>query len=232
MEPEALKGYVTALDRLGFQVHFHALAERAVRESLDALEAALRANGPSDHRHHLAHIQVIHPDDVPRFRELRAVANAQPLWAAHEGQMDDLTIPFLGEPRWRWQYPFGSLVRAGATLAMGSDWSVSSPDPLEEIHVAVNRLMPPTYVYGNESDEVFLPDERLDLATSIAAFTMGSAYVNHLDDVTGSIEVGKYADVAVVDRDLFAHPVEEIANAQVDATFVEGTPVYERNGTR
>jgi predicted amidohydrolase YtcJ len=232
VEPEALKGYVAALDRLGFQVHFHALAERAVREALDAIEAALRANGPSDHRHHLAHIQVVHPDDVPRFRTLRAVANAQPLWAAHEDQMDELTIPFLGEPRWRWQYPFGSLVRAGATLAMGSDWSVSSPNPLEEIHVAVNRMMPPTYPYGNESDEVFLPDERLDLPTSIAAFTMGSAYVNHLDDETGSIEVGKYADLAVVDRDFFAHPVEEIANAQVDATFVEGIPVYERNRSR
>jgi predicted amidohydrolase YtcJ len=232
VDPEALKGYVTALDRLGFQVHFHALAERAVREALDAIEAALRTNGPSDHRHHLAHIQVVHPDDVPRFRSLRAVANAQPLWAAHEGQMDDLTIPFLGEPRWRWQYPFGSLVRAGATLAMGSDWSVSTPDPLEEIHVAVNRVMPPTYLYGNESDEVFLPDERLDLATSVAAFTMGSAYVNHLDDETGSIEVGKHADLVVVDRDLFAHPVEEIANAQVDATFVEGVAVYERDHPR
>ncbi len=94
----------------------------------------------------------------------------------------------------------------------------------------MNRLIPPSYLYGNMSDEVFLPDERLDLATSIAAFTMGSAYVNHLDDVTGSIEVGKYADIAVVDRDLFAHPVEDIANAEVVATFVEGVPVYERNG--
>jgi predicted amidohydrolase YtcJ len=228
VDPEALKGYVTTLDRLGFQVHFHALAERAVRESLDAIEAALLANGPNDHRHHLAHLQVVHPDDIPRFRRLRAVANAQPLWAAHEGQMDDLTIPFLGEPRWRWQYPFASLVRSGAGLAMGSDWSVSSPDPLEEIHVAVNRVMPPSSLYGNGNAEVFLPEERLDLATAIAAFTMGSAYVNHLDGDTGSIEVGKYADLAVVDRDLFAHPAEEIASARVDATFVEGIPVYER----
>jgi predicted amidohydrolase YtcJ len=211
-------------------VHFHALAERAVRESLDAIEAALQTNGPSDHRHHLAHLQIVHPDDIPRFRRLRAVANAQPLWAAHEGQMDDLTIPFLGEPRWRWQYPFGSLVRSGAGLAMGSDWSVSSPDPLEEIHVAVNRVMPPSYPYGNGNGEVFLPDERVDLSTALAAFTMGSAYVNHLDDVTGSIEVGKYADLAVVDRDVFAHPADEIAEAQVDATFVGGTAVYERPG--
>jgi predicted amidohydrolase YtcJ len=230
VDPEALKGYVTTLDRMGFQVHFHALAERAVRESLDAVEAALQANGPSDHRHHLAHLQIVHPDDIPRFRRLRAVANAQPLWAAHEGQMDELTIPFLGEPRWRWQYPFGSLVRSGAGLAMGSDWSVSSPDPLEEIHVAVNRVMPPTYPYANGNGDVFLPDERVDLATALAAFTMGSAYVNHLDDVTGSIEVGKYADLAVVDRDLFAHPADEIADAQVEATFVEGVPVYERSG--
>jgi predicted amidohydrolase YtcJ len=230
VDPEALKGYVTTLDRWGFQVHFHALAERAVRESLDAIEAALQTNGPSDHRHHLAHLQIVHPDDIPRFRRLRAVANAQPLWAAHEGQMDDLTIPFLGEPRWRWQYPFGSLVRSGAGLAMGSDWSVSSPDPLEEIHVAVNRVMPPSYPYGNGNGEVFLPDERVDLSTALAAFTMGSAYVNHLDDVTGSIEVGKYADLAVVDRDVFAHPADEIAEAQVDATFVGGTAVYERPG--
>ena len=231
VDPQALKGYVTELDRLGFQVHYHALAERAVREALDAIEAALAANGPSDNRHHLAHIQVVHPDDIPRFRTLHAVANAQPLWAAHESQMDDLTIPFLGEPRWRWQYPFASLVRAGATLAMGSDWSVSSPDPLEEIHVAVNRRMPPSYPHKVERHDVFIPDERLDLATALAAFTMGSAYVNHLDDTTGSIEVGKFADLTVIDRNLFEHPVEEIADATVEQTFVEGERVFEATGS-
>ena len=231
VDPEALKGYVTELDRLGFQVHFHALAERAVRESLDAVEAALIANGPSDNRHHLAHLQVVHPDDIPRFRALRAVANAQPLWAAHESQMDELTIPFLGEPRWRWQYPFASLVRAGASLAMGSDWSVSSPDPLEEIHVAVNRTMSSTYPYQVDRREVFLPDERLDLPTALAAFTIGSAHVNHLDSDTGSIEVGKSADLAVIDRNLFEHPVDEIAEATVEQTFVEGERVYASAGT-
>jgi predicted amidohydrolase YtcJ len=226
VEPELLKEVVTRLDAAGFQVHFHALAERAVREALDAIEAARKANGPTDGRHHLAHIQVVHPDDVPRFRELHAVANAQPLWAAHESQMDDLTIPFLGEPRWRWQYPFASLVRAGAVLAMGSDWSVSTPNPLEEIHVAVNRKVPAQYHHKVDSDEVFLPEERLDLPTALAAFTMGSAYVNHLETHTGSIEPGKYADLAVIDRNLFAAPVEEIADARVDATYVEGERVF------
>jgi predicted amidohydrolase YtcJ len=103
---------------------------------------------------------------------------------------------------------------------------VSSPNPLEEMHVAVNRKEPPTYAYRVETDDVFLPHERLDLATAIAAFTMGSAYVNHLDADTGSIEVGKYADLAVIDRDVFAHPEDEIAHARCLQTFVEGERVY------
>ena len=234
VEPEALKRHVTSLDRLGFQCHFHAIGDRAVRECLDAIETALEANGPNDHRHHIAHIQVVHPDDIPRFRRLRTVANAQPLWACLDSQMCDLTIPFLGAERASWQYPFGSLVRAGATLAFGSDWSVSSPDPLKEIHIAVNRRALPEALEESGGsrravEEVFLPEERLDLATAIAAFTIGSAYVNHLDDVTGSIEVGKEADLTVVDRDLFAHPPEEIASARVGATYVRGVPVFRRD---
>ncbi|MEX0984203.1 MAG: amidohydrolase [Actinomycetota bacterium] len=226
VDPEVLDQAVTRLDALGFQVHFHALAERAVREALDAIEAARTANGWSDGRHHLAHLQVVHPDDLPRFREVGAVANAQPLWAAHEAQMDELTIPFLGEPRWTWQYPFGSLQRHGAQIAMGSDWSVSTPDPLQEMHVAVNRQMPADYAYRVDDRQVFIPDERLDLASAIHGFTMGSAFVNHLDTQTGSIEVGKFADLAVIDRDLFAHPVEEIASARCLMTYVEGHQVY------
>ena len=227
VDPEELKAAVTRLDAEGFQVHFHAIAERAVREALDAIEAARTTNGANDLRHHISHIQVIHPDDIGRFRELGVVANAQPLWAMNEGQMLHLTIPFLGPERSTWQYPFGSLVRAGAVLAMGSDWSVSSPDPIEEMHVAVNRQAPASYVYGGESGDVFLPEERVDLVTAIAGFTINAAYVNHLDDVTGSIEVGKSADLAVVDRNLFAHPAEEIHEATVQATYVQGERVYQ-----
>jgi predicted amidohydrolase YtcJ len=228
VEPDLLARAVTELDRLGFQVHFHAIGERAVRESLDSIEAARAASGPSDGRHHIAHIQVIHPSDLPRFRALGAVANAQPLWAAHEAQMDELTIPFLGEPRWRWQYPFASLVRHGAVLAMGSDWSVSSPDPLQEIHVAVNRRMPPGYPYRVDDHRVFLPDERIDLATAIAGFTASAAFVNHRETQTGTIEVGKLADLTVIDRDLFTHPLDRVAEATVDETYVGGRRVFAR----
>ena len=228
VDPEELKRIVTRLDAEGFQVHFHAIGDRAVREALDAVEAARSANGKNDHRHHIAHIQIIHPDDIPRFARLGVVANMQPLWAQNEPQMLNLTIPFLGEVRSSWQYPFGSLVRSGATLVGGSDWSVSSANPMWEMGVAVHRRAPEEYVdlVGEEATHVFLPDERIDLATALRAFTMGSAYVNHLDDHTGSIEVGKLADLVVVDRDLFEQDILGLAEARVQLTLVEGERVF------
>jgi hypothetical protein len=226
VDPAALPGYVTELDALGFQVHFHALGDRAVREGLDAIEAARLANGPTDGRHHLAHLQVIHPDDVPRFAALGATANLQPLWACHEPQMDELTIPFLGEPRWRWQYPFGDLERAGARLAGGSDWSVSSPDVMWGVHVAVNRHAPPDLELPGREVPAFLPEQSLSVGAALAAYTSGSAYVNHLDDVTGTLEIGKHADLVLLDRDPFAVPAEELSTVRVRRTWVGGEPVF------
>jgi len=223
VEPEALRRHVTALDALGFQVHVHAIGDRAVREALDAFEAARHANGASAGRHHISHIQVIHPADLPRFRALGVAANLQPLWACHEGQMDRLTIPFLGPERARRQYPFRSLCRAGATLVAGSDWPVSTPNPLEEIEVAVERVFPAAR--GHQPP--FLPDERLDLPVAIAAFTAGTAWINHCGDETGTLEPGKLADLAVLDRDLFDRGAGAIGDARVVATFVDGRPVFE-----
>ncbi|MFD0273420.1 amidohydrolase [Kitasatospora sp. NPDC127111] len=220
VDPEALKRHVTTLDALDFQVHFHALGDRAVREALDAVEAAIAANGRRGNRHHLAHLQVVHPSDIGRFAQLGAIANLQPLWAAHEPQMDELTIPFLGPERATWQYPFGDLLHAGATLAAGSDWPVSSPDPLAGLHVAVNRMEPEA-----TDGRVFLPDQRLDLATALAAYTAGSAHVNGHDDA-GSLRPGHLADLVVLDRDPFAAPAEEIAQARVERTYVGGRLVH------
>ncbi|MFC7220534.1 amidohydrolase [Streptomyces polyrhachis] len=220
VDPVALRSYVTQLDAADFQVHFHALGDRAVREALDALEAAVAANGRRGNRHHLAHLQVVHPDDLARFAHLGAIANIQPLWAAHEPQMDELTIPFLGPERARRQYPFGSLLRAGATLAAGSDWPVSSPDPIAGLHVAVNRREP-----GSRDERVFLPEQRLDLTTALAAYTAGSAHVSGRDD-TGSLRAGHLADLVVLDRDILTAPAEEIAEARVLRTYVGGSLVY------
>ncbi|MGZ8438166.1 MAG: amidohydrolase, partial [Candidatus Limnocylindrales bacterium] len=223
VDPEALRGYVARLDALGFQPHFHAIGERAVREALDAVQAARAANGMSDTRPHIAHIQVIHPDDLDRFRELGVVANAQPYWACHEGQMDNLTIPFLGPERSTWQYPFRSLRAAGATLAMGSDWSVSTANPLLEMEVAVNRISD----ISRGKEPPFLPDERLDLVDALAAFTAGTAWVNHLEHEVGSIEIGKAADLVVLDRDLFDRGSGAIGEAHVVGTFIDGATVFE-----
>jgi predicted amidohydrolase YtcJ len=228
-DPHELKAAVTAIDARGFQVHFHAIGDRAVRETLDAVEAARAANGPGHGRHHVSHLQVVHPDDLPRFRALSVIANCQPLWACYEPQMTELTLPFLGPERAGWQYPFGSLSRSGAQLCFGSDWPVSSANPLWEMHTAVNRTVAPGYPYaGAGGGEPFLPSERIDLATALAAFTVGSAYVNHAELETGSIEVGKQADLVVLDRNLFGQPAEEIALAQVDLTIVNGAVVHAR----
>jgi predicted amidohydrolase YtcJ len=143
--------------------------------------------------------------------------------------MDELTIPFLGERRAGWQYPFRSLVDAGADLCAGSDWPVSSPDPLWGVHVAVNRSLPARL--GGQGDGPFLPGQCLGLETALAAYTSGSARVNGLDSTAGAIRPGLGADFAVVDADLSALPPGEICQSSVRQTWIAGQLVYERRGT-
>lgn len=219
LDPDLLNAAVTELDRIGFQVHMHAIGDRAVRMALDAIEAARRANGRNDLRHHIAHIQIVQGEDVPRFRELGAVANMQAYWAQSEPQMDELTIPLLGRERTERQYPFGDLLRSGATLAMGSDWAVTTADPLQQLEVAVRRTDP-----EHRDNAPFLPEQALPLATALAAFTAGSAYVNH-DDEAGSLQVGKRADLAVLDANPFAGGY--IGDRRVTHTIASGQLVYE-----
>jgi predicted amidohydrolase YtcJ len=222
LDPPHLNEVVARLDHEGFQVHVHAIGDRAVREALDAFETARAANGPNDHRHHIAHLQVIHPDDVPRFAALNVTANAQPYWACLDDQMQDLVIPFLGPERVGHQYPFRSLRAAGGRLGMGSDWPVSTPDVMKEVQVAVTRVP-----YDEPGREPYLPEERLSLAQALEAFTAGSAFVNHLDHETGTLDEGMLADLTVLDRDPFELPPEEIATARVVMTLVEGEPVFQ-----
>jgi predicted amidohydrolase YtcJ len=230
IDPAELPRFVTALDREGIQVHFHALGDRAVRHALDAVAAARRQNGPAGGRHHLAHLQVVHPEDIPRFAALGATANIQPLWATHEPQMDELTIPFLGARRAGWQYPFRSLHTSAAPLCAGSDWPVSSPDPLLGVHVAANRSLPAGV--GGRGPDPFLPHQALEPATALAAYTSGSARVNGLEAVTGSIRVGLDADFAIVDADLAAVKPGEIGQASVRQTWVRGQVAYEYSEER
>ncbi len=219
VDPAVLSEAVRLLDAAGFQVHVHAIGDRGVREALDAF-----AGSAPDRRHQIAHLQLIHPDDVPRFAALGVVANMQALWACLDDQMVELTLPFLGPERSAWQYPFGALHRSGARLAAGSDWPVSTPDPLQAIHVAVNR-----WAYGEEGpagSEPFLPEQAIDLTTAFAAYTSGSAWVNHRDDA-GQVAPGSPADLVVLGRDPFGGEPDAIGGTSVVSTWVGGTAVYE-----
>jgi predicted amidohydrolase YtcJ len=222
VEPRLLRRVATAVARQGFQLHVHAIGDRAVREALDALEAAAAdpASAP-DLRHQVAHLQVVDPRDVPRFAALGVTANLQALWACHEPAMDELNIPLLGPERTAWQYPFGALARTGAPLAMGSDWPVSTPDPLAALQVAVTRREP-----GSDRPPL-LPEQALDVRAALSAYTRGSARVNHLDD-GGRVAEGALADLVVLDRDVTDVPPEEIRGARVDLTLVDGRPVFAR----
>lgn len=221
IEPEKLRGYVTALDEAGQQVHMHALGDRAAREALDALQVAREANGDTDGRHHLAHLQVVAADDVGRFAPLDAVANIQALWATHEDQLDELTLPFLQDGQVDRQYPFGDFVRENVRLAAGSDWPVSTADPLAAIHVAVNRTYP-----GSVHPPLGGAHQRLDLETAFAAYTSGTAYVNRRDDDTGSVQEGYLANLVVIEPNPFGIPSADLHTAKVTSTWIEGRLVH------
>jgi predicted amidohydrolase YtcJ len=226
VDRDLLAAAVTELDGHGVQVHLHAIGDRAVRNALDAVAAARAAHGMNDLRHHVAHLQVVHPHDVPRFAALGVVANCQAYWAQSEPQMDELTIPFLGPERAVQQYPFAALARAGARLAMGSDWAVTTANPLEQIEVAVTRVDP-----EHRDNPPFLPAERLGLAQAFTAFTAGSAYVNH-DDDAGLLAVGRRADLTLLSDDVFATGAANaratpLGDVRVELTVAAGRVVHD-----
>ncbi len=227
IEPDEVTASVAALDAEGFQVHFHAIGDRAVSTALDALEALPVARRGAA-RHHLAHLQFIKPRDLDRFGPLGAIANFQPLWACHDPQMDELTIPVVGHERADWQYSIASLARRSVGIAFGSDWPVSSPDPLQEIHVAVNRRLSAHYGTAGtrECDVPFRADQALSVAEAISAFTQGVAYVNGDEQRLGMLDIGAQADIAVLDQDLFTISPEEIGSCSVDLTMSAGRIVH------
>ncbi|MGA7271434.1 MAG: amidohydrolase [Acidimicrobiia bacterium] len=215
IDPDRLKEIVPALDAAGFRCHFHAIGDGAVRNALDAVEMARIRNGWTSLRHSICHLQVVHPDDVARFHRLGVTANIQPLWACADGYQEELTLPFLGPTRSGWQYPFASLLRAGATLVGGSDWSVSTCDVMEQIQVATTRVRA-----GDGSLPPLNAAQRLDPVTALAAFTAGSAWHNHEEGRRGVIAVGIVSDLAVMDRDPFVDG--PFAEASVDLVMTGG----------
>ena len=227
IEPDLLSAAARRLAGEGFQLHFHAIGDRAVSTALDTL-ASLPAAGRRAARHHLAHLQFIAPRDLGRFLALDAVANFQPLWACTEPLMEHMTLPFVGPEGAAWQYQIGSLAKMGTRIAFGSDWPISSADPLQEIHVAVNRVLSERLGQRGEPEceSPFLPGQAVSLDDALSAFTSGVDWVNHEEHLVGTLRPGLRADLIVLDQDLFAVPATAIGDTSVVMTVSSGQVVF------
>jgi predicted amidohydrolase YtcJ len=227
IDPDTLREAAGRLAAEGFQLHFHAIGDRAVSIALDTL-AELPAEQRRAGRHHIAHLQFIAPQDIGRFRALDAVANFQPLWACNEPQMEELTLPFVGPERADWQYLIASLARARTRIAFGSDWPISSADPLQEMHVAVNRVKSERLGRPGEPEceDPFMPAQAITVDDAFGAFTAGVDWVNHEEHTAGTLRPGLRADVAVLDQDLYAIPPGEIGDTSVVLTVAGGQVVF------
>ena len=219
--PEVLDATARGLAAEGFQLHIHAIGDRAIAEALHAIQEANQVADIATTRHHIAHLQQVDPSDIALMAELGATANVQALWACNSNQMSELNLPIVGEERFQQQYPFATMAAAGVPMAMGSDWPVSTPDPWQAIHVAVTRVEP--------GDRRFPPlgrGEELTLQQALAAYTSGSARVTHHDG-RGVLEVGAPADLAVADRNPFDLPSLELHMVRNVLTVSDGVVVYQ-----
>lgn len=214
--------YMMRFDAMGLQVHVHAIGDAAIRRALDGFEAMREANGMSDNRHQVVHLQLIHEDDRPRFGELKVAAVFQSLWAYPDPAALELDIPMLGRERTWQMYPIASVQEKGGRIVGGSDYFVTDLNPLHAIEVAITRQDP----YTNDGP-VLNEEERVDLRTMIDAYTINGAHQMGLEQEQGSIEIGKRADFVILDRNLFELPAAEINEAKVTMTVFDGRTVYE-----
>jgi len=224
--PDELNKVTAMLAGERFGIHMHAVGDRAVRECLDSLEYAISQHPQSDGRHQIAHLDVVDPRDIPRFGELGVIANIQALWARRDREIVERKLPLLGPERERWHFPFASIQRHGATLAMGSDWPVTDPNPLWAIHTAVHRTgtrADPHAIGDGVFDTPLQAQEGITLQSAIEAYTTGSAYANG-QDRAGHISEGMLADLVVLDQNIFA--ADDLGAIRPVRTIVGGATVH------
>lgn len=218
---DLFKKMVVQADRAGYQVRVHAIGDAGVRLTLDAFAEARQVNGASDHRHAIEHIESIHPDDIKRFGELGVIASVQP---QHLALIDRKVYESrLGAKREQLTFAFHTLQSNGALLAFGSDFPVTSIDPMLEIYRAVTRVD-----FTGSPDQRWHGHERISLGEALLAYTRHPAYGSFREHELGTLEVGKLADLVVLDRNLFTIPPEEILETAVQLTVLNGTVVYNR----
>ncbi|MEZ5776315.1 MAG: amidohydrolase [Hyphomicrobiaceae bacterium] len=221
-----LRELFIAVDRARFQIHVHVIGDKATQAAFDCLEAAYDTNGGWPSLHQLAHVQCIDPADIPRFRKLGVVANVQPLWARHEPSVTDVALPMVGEARGRWMYAFRSMIDAGAPYTLSSDWGVSTLNPFPIMQTAVTRQPE----RKGRDHPVFLPEERITIEEAVRGYTTYAAAAAWRAEDTGSLARGKFADLMVIDRDIFTVDPHDIAATEVQVTLLGGREVYRASG--
>ena len=224
--PEALNSMCAALDKENIQIHVHVIGDAAACITLDALEYAYEINGKRDSRHLITHLHLVRPEDILRFKQLGVIGVPQPFWFKIDEYYWELALPYLGKERADRQYPMQSFIDAGVIMASASDFPVTIPfDPVIAIQLGITRSE-----IGKATEEILWPEERAGLEDMITSFTTNGAFANFLENETGSIEVGKQADLVVLDQNLFEIPSTEIANTKVLLTLVGGKQVYRDPG--
>jgi predicted amidohydrolase YtcJ len=222
-ETDILNNMCAELDKNKFQIHVHSIGDAATAMTLDAFAYAMKKNGKRDSRNLITHIQLVDPQDILRFKEFGVVAVPQPYWFMKDDLYYKIQVPYLGLKRADDEYPMESFFKAGVVVASSSDYAVTIPcNPLRAIQIGITRS-----VLGvTDPKEILWPEERATLEQMIASFTINGAYANFLENTTGSIEVGKMADLIVLDKNLFNIPVDEISKVKVILTFFGGKEVF------
>ena len=221
---DELNNAIARFDADNTQVMTHAIGDRAVRSVLDAYQHAIDSNGMRNNKHHISHLQLIHEDDISRFSELKISANFQAAWALPDEWITEINIPELGIERVNRMYPIRSIHDSGGIIVGGSDWAVTTMNPLIAIETAVTRKDPSNRVQGTLNE-----NERMDLTEILKAYTINAANIMHQGHLTGSIEVGKYADLIILEDNLYEIPHEKIGEVKVMETLLEGETVFRIN---
>lgn len=202
--------FMTELEKTGYDFHVHAIGDRAVSETLDAIEAARKANGDLGARHRITHLEIVDPKDIPRFKKLNTIADMQVVGDFAQPNHWHDNDKYIGVERSNVQVPLKDLFNSGARVTLSSDYDVSSLNPLDGLQNSLTRN----------------PQQLPNVEEAIKCYTINGAYAMRQEDKTGSLEVGKYADIIVLDRDLFSIPLNKISKTKVELTLLGGKEVY------
>lgn len=220
MPPDIFRDRVVKLDKLGFQIYTHAIGDRAVREALNAYEAALKANNRGFNRHRIEHIETVSPEDIPRFAKLNTMASMEPIHA--DPGTAEVWSKAVGPERLPYAFAWQSLLKAGARLVYSSDWPASiSLDPIRGIHSAVNRR-----TIDGQPPKGWIPQQRINVADALRAYTQAGAFSSFEEGIKGRIAAGQMADIIVFSQDLFKIDPMRIHETKVVLTIFDGKVIY------